>query len=254
MAAYVDAHCHLDLLPGIHTDPSTENETGIKSLTVTNAPYLLAPNQQLFAGCEHIRVGLGFHPEVVGDPRLLAQLPQQLALFAAQLPATRYVGEVGLDGSPDWRSTWANQLSVLQQVAAHCQGAGRKIISAHSRRAVPQVLDLLASAKMRDQHNQLVLHWFSGNAQELADAAARGAYFSVNHRMLQAARSRQLIALMPRSRVLTETDAPFSFDATHNTRQASVHFTIEQLGNIWCITSQQARELVWQNFVRLLST
>ncbi|RZK32616.1 MAG: TatD family deoxyribonuclease [Hymenobacter sp.] len=252
MPAYVDAHCHLDLLPNIHTDPFRENTGAIKTLTVTNAPYLFEPNQQLFTDCEHIRVGLGFHPEVLGDPRLLAQLPQQLELFDAQLPAARYIGEVGLDGSPAWKESWPAQLTVLQHVAVQCERMGNKILTVHSRRAVADVLALLTSKRMIAQNNQVILHWFSGTTRELEAAIATGVYFSVNHQMVRSAKGKQLISLMPPNKVLTETDAPFTFDASITTREQSLMQTISQLALIWQMTQEQARAMVWDNFKQLL--
>lgn len=253
MPAYVDAHCHLDLLPGIHTDPFQENTGAIKTLTVTNAPYLFEPNQRLFAGCEHIRVGLGFHPEVLGDPRLLAQLPQQLELFDAQFSAARYIGEVGLDGSPAWKESWPAQRAVLQHVAVQCERVGHKILTVHSRRAVAEVLALLTSKRMIAQNNHVILHWFSGTPRELEAAISAGVYFSVNHQMVRSAKGKQLISLMPPSQVLTETDAPFTFDATITTREQSLVNTIGQLALIWQMSQEQARALVWNNFKRLLT-
>lgn len=254
MPAYVDAHCHLDLLPGIHTDPFRENTGAIKTLTVTNAPYLFEPNQRLFADCEHIRVGLGFHPEVLDDPRLLAQLPHQLEVFDAQLPAARYIGEVGLDGSPAWKESWPAQLAVLQHVAAQCEGAGDKILTVHSRRAVAETLTLLASRRMIAQNNRVILHWFSGTARELETAISAGVYFSVNHQMVRSVKGKQLIYLMPPNRVLTETDAPFTFDATITTREQSLMQTVGQLALIWQMTPDQAQALVWDNFKLLLTS
>lgn len=254
MPAYVDAHCHLDLLPDIHTDPLRENTGAIKTLTVTNAPYLFEPNQRLFADCEHIRVGLGFHPEVLGDPRLLAQLPQQLEVFDAQFSAARYIGEVGLDGSPAWKESWPAQLAVLQHVAAQCERAGNKVLTVHSRRAVVETLTLLASRRMIAQNNRVILHWFSGTARELDAGVAAGVYFSVNHQMVRSAKGKQLISLMPPSRVLTETDAPFTLDAAVPTREQSLEHTVGQLALIWRVTPENARALVWANFKQLLTS
>jgi TatD DNase family protein len=253
MPTYVDAHCHLDLLPGIHENPLRENERDIKTLTVTNAPYLFEPNQRLFAGCDHIRVGLGFHPEALGDPRLLAQQGQQLALFDAQLPSARYVGEIGLDGSPAWKQTWSAQLAVLQHIATQCEQTDNKVLTVHSRRAVAEVLALLASKRMVDQSNRLILHWFSGSARELAMAAAAGAYFSVNHRMLRSTKGQQVVASIPQDRVLTETDAPFSFDTDIQSREQSLIETVNQLATIWHLPHEQARDLVWENFKQVLT-
>jgi TatD DNase family protein len=195
---------------------------------------------------------LGFHPEALGDPQLLAQQGQQLALFNAQLLTARYVGEVGLDGSPARKQIWSEQLAVLQHIATQCEQTDNKVLTVHSRRAVAEVLDLLASKRMVAQNNRLILHWFSGSARELA-AAAAGAYFLVNHRMLRSAKGQQAVASMPQNRVLTETDAPFTLDTDIQSREQSLTETVHQLATIWRLSHEQARTLVWENFKRVLT-
>ena len=123
----------------------------------------------------------------------------------------------------------------------------------HSRRAVAEVLALLASKRMVDQSNRLILHWFSGSARELAMAAAAGAYFSVNHRMLRSTKGQQVVASIPQDRVLTETDAPFSFDTDIQSREQSLIETVNQLATIWHLPHEQARDLVWENFKQVLT-
>lgn len=252
MPAYIDTHCHLDLFPGIREHPQTEDTDGIKTITVTNAPYLFAPNQALFAQSRNIRVALGFHPEALGDQRLLAQQKPQLRLFDEHLASTRYVGEVGLDGSATWKHTWAAQLAVLQHVSAQCEQMGGKIITAHSRGAVAEVVGQLAPLHLRAQQNRLILHWFSGTYHELQVAVQAGAYFSVNHRMVHTKKGKDLIASMPQARVLTETDAPFTFDAQIRSRKQSLMTTVDALASIWETSHEQAQTLVWANFQALL--
>ena len=102
------------------------------------------------------------------------------------------------------------------------------------------------------QNNRVILHWFSGTVRELETAVAAGVYFSVNHQVVRSAKGKQLISLMPPNRVLTETDAPFTFDATITTREQSLRQTVGQLALIWQMTQEQARALVWDNFKQLL--
>lgn len=252
MASYVDAHCHLDLLPGIHQNPFLENSSGIKSITVTNAPYLYEPNQRLFADSEHIRVALGFHPEVLGDSRILAQDAHQLQLFDSLISEARYIGEVGLDGSSFWHETWSKQVSVLKHIAATCRRSSGKILTVHSRRAVKEVLDLLAPKCLKDNGNQLILHWFSGTKRDLEFAKAAPVYFSVNHRMLRSSNGRQAIAMIPKDKILTETDAPFTFGDGVTTRIESLDETLYNLGLLWKLTPAEAQDVIWGNFRDML--
>ena len=252
MPTYIDTHCHLDLFPGIREHPLTEDIGGIKTITVTNAPYLFTPNQALFAQSRNIRVGLGFHPEALGDQRLVAQQRPQLQLFDEHIANARYIGEIGLDGSSAWKQTWAAQLAVLQHISTQCQQIGGKVITAHSRGAVADVLGYLATPQLRTQKNKLILHWFSGTPQELQLAVQAGAYFSVNHKMVHTKKGKDLIAAMPQTHVLTETDAPFTFDTQVRSRKQSLVATVDALAIIWETSHEQAQKLVWANFQALL--
>ena len=55
-----------------------------------------------------------------------------------------------------------------------------------------------------------VLHWFSGPRRDLECAIELGCWFSVGPAMLRSRTGRALAALMPRDRVLTESDGPFA--------------------------------------------
>ncbi len=54
-----------------------------------------------------------------------------------------------------------------------------------------------------------VLHWFTGTEAEARRAVELGCYFSINREMLRSEKHRKLVSLLPRDRLLTETDGPF---------------------------------------------
>ena len=55
-----------------------------------------------------------------------------------------------------------------------------------------------------------ILHWFSGSAADVARAVAWGCYFSINSAMLESECGRASVKSLPRERLLTETDSPFT--------------------------------------------
>jgi len=55
----------------------------------------------------------------------------------------------------------------------------------------------------RSRHPGMILHWFLGDAAEVARAAKAGCYFSVNGAM-----SDEVLRRFPADRVLPETDFP----------------------------------------------
>ncbi|MFC3692286.1 Qat anti-phage system TatD family nuclease QatD [Chenggangzhangella methanolivorans] len=197
----IDFHCHIDL----YSDPAAvlnEAETrGVYVLAVTTTPKAWAGNLKLVAGRRRVRLGLGFHPELV-ETRY-----SEIALFEHLVPEARYIGEVGLDGSPEHSAGFDRQRKIFERILRASSMAGGRVLSLHSRRAAGAVMDCLD--RFPDA-GTAILHWFSGDRSELDRAIRRGCWFSVGPSMLTSAKGMALAKAMPRDRVLTETDAPFA--------------------------------------------
>lgn len=197
----IDLHCHLDLYPDPAAMIRSVTDRGIYVLSVTTTPRAFPVMKQMIKGSQRIRLGLGLHPELV------AQRHAEVDLFPALLGETNYVGEVGIDGSPQHRESLTLQDRTFRKILEHCSRHGGRILSVHSRGAAGRVLDCLEGAPGAGTP---ILHWFSGSAKELERAVALGAWFSVGPAMLRSERGRQLVLGMPRDRILTETDGPFA--------------------------------------------
>lgn len=100
---------------------------------------------------------------------------------------------------------------------------------------------------------RFVLHWFTGTNAEAERAASMGAYFSINAAMLQNPRHRKTIALLPISRVLTETDGPFTKVLGRPDCPKDVHRTVEELAKVRGVDSVELSEIILLNLLRLLS-
>jgi len=197
----IDFHCHIDLYPDPRAVLDQAEARGAHVLAVTTTPKAWSGTCKLVGSRRRIRTGLGLHPELV------AERHGELPLFAYLLGETRYVGEIGLDGGPHMRGSFKLQEKVLEEILQHCSAAGGRILSLHSRRAASGVLDRLEA---NPGAGVPVLHWFSGTRKELDRAISMGCWFSVGPLMLASAKGRALVELMPKDRVLTETDAPFA--------------------------------------------
>lgn len=196
----IDFHCHLDLYPNPEGVADEAQRRGIGVLSVTTTPSAWPGTSRLGQARPAIKTAIGFHPQLASERR------HELRIFDRYLRETHFVGEVGLDGSPEFKGTWALQLYVFEHILEACSSAGDKIVSIHSRRAATSVLDFL------DIFTAIypILHWFSGNKAELDRAIARRCWFSVGPAMLAGAKGRSLVAAMPRDRVVLETDGPFA--------------------------------------------
>ncbi len=196
----IDLHCHLDLFPDPAAIAAQCVARRLYVLSVTTLPSAFEGTAALVPVGGRIRTALGLHPE------LAAARTHELALFERLLPRTRYVGEVGLDGSRDHRQTLDVQRTVFNTVLRLCRQAGGKTLTIHSRGAITAVLDALTREPRAGQY---VLHWFLGTSSQVARAVELGCWFSVGPSMLASRSGRRAVMAMPTDRVLPESDGPF---------------------------------------------
>jgi TatD DNase family protein len=239
----IDFHSHLDLYPNFRQIVDECGKRGIYVLSVTTTPSAWEGTSGLSASHSRIKTALGLHPQ------LAHQRKAELDLFEHLLPQTPYVGEVGLDGSPDLKPIWADQLAVFDRVLAACEDQKGKVISIHSRRAAKPVLDALAT---HPRCGVPVLHWFSGSQRELDRAIAMNCWFSVGPAMLAGNRGKSLVGRMPRNRVLTETDGPFAQVDGRSALPWDVARAVETLAALWDLTVSETERAIDENLRDIL--
>lgn len=242
---WVDFHCHLDLYRDHAAVIAECDKERVATLAVTTTPKAWKRNREMAAGSQHVRVALGLHPQLV------AERAGELPLFEALLPDARYVGEIGLDAGPRFYRSFPEQERIFERILRACAEQGGKILTVHSVRAVPKVLDRIEAALPQDR-GRVILHWFTGTPAEARRAAAMGCYFSINREMLRSDRHRKLVAGLPLDRLLTETDGPFvEIDGTP-VRPPSVADTVAELGDLRGIDSGELGKKIISNLRALV--
>jgi TatD DNase family protein len=238
----IDFHAHLDLYPDPIATIRECVDRNLFVLSVTTTPSAWSGTAALSKNAARIRTAIGLHPQIAQERQ------RELPLFEELLPRTRYVGEIGLDGGPEFKSTWDVQRRVFDEILRMCGAAGGRIMTIHSRRAATPVLDSLAA---RSEAGLAVLHWFSGSRRELQRAIDQGCWFSVGPAMLAGEKGRAMTAIMPPERILTESDGPFAqidgrplFPWDTNTAEST-------LANIWGISVEESRHQLMENLRRL---
>lgn len=197
----IDFHCHLDL----YKDPISLLPEVKKRCTyvlaVTTSPRAWQKTKQVFAGIDCIQVALGLHPEI------LSSKTGEIDMLLSNIRHCEFIGEVGMDGSVQYKSSLQTQKDLFKEVVQTTEECGGRTISIHSRNAVKDVLDIIED----DMASSVpILHWFSGTVKEIERANALGCWFSVNPVMLGGSKGKNLVSKMPLSRILPETDAPFT--------------------------------------------
>ena len=226
-----DTHFHLDLQKDRVAAIRQIEENSIYTIAVTNVPDLYRKELSEVVS-KYIRLGLGFHPELVH------QYKNQIPMMWDLLPETRYIGEVGLDFVD--KTYEREQVAFFSELVERCRFDGNKIVTIHSQKAVSKVLDILGD----NFRFKAILHWFTGDKDELEEAVECGCYFSVNGAMINSKRFLEMLPLIPANRLLLETDSPFTyFKRTH----------FETLRDIEVNLREYKPDVdVWVNFRRLL--
>ncbi len=215
---------------------------GTYVLAVTTTPKAWRGTSRLVGKRPRVRIAVGLHPELV------AQRHHEVALLCGLLVETRYVGEIGIDGSPPHRGSIELQKSVFDRILAACAAAGGRVMSIHSRGAPAAVLDALERQRTSGVP---ILHWFSGTKTELARADALGCWFSVGPAMLRSRKGRELAAAMPVDRLLTETDAPFGRDGDSPLMPWQAYDCLNELADLKGLTVDILRRQLIANLRRL---
>jgi len=247
MSYYIDAHCHVDLLKDIQQTWINEDRLPIKTISVTNAPFIFEPCRSLFINSKNIRVALGMHP-VLTD-----RYGSQLNLFEQLINETKYIGEIGLDGSIRFKKSWNYQKEVFIEILKHCKEKDKKILTIHTRNAANEIIQLLAKY-LKNSSCKVIFHWYSGDQNDLKIAIQNGYYFSINHKMVSTIKGKQIIMAIPNHLLLTETDAPFTFDNEITSRMESLKVSIEGISTIKKIDILLMKEIVYDNFKFMLQS
>jgi TatD DNase family protein len=242
LAPLIDTHCHVDLFPDPRALVRDIERRRVYTVAVTNTPSVFTRLCEIVGDARFVRPALGLHPELVAERH--RELPQ----FGKLLSRTRYVGEVGLDYQTTVESERTLQRRVLASIIEHCDAAGRKVVTVHSRRAAEDVVSAFGE-RFRGTY---ILHWYSGGVKALRRALANGAYFSFNTAMVRSERGRSIVAEVPRERVLTETDGPFVAVDGAPAEPHRVLIILESLAELWGTTVDEARRTVYANFASVL--
>lgn len=237
MMRLYDTHFHLDLQKNVKAAIEEINANKIYTIAMTNLPVLYEKEKQQYDS-PYIRTALGFHPELIGEYK------KYIPLMWEKLSEARYIGEVGLDFTD--KTYQADQVSFFSELVQRCRKDETKIISIHSRKAEREVLDVLDDAFSF----KAILHWYSGDESLLNRAVKMGCYFSVNGNMLKSRKIERMLEIVPKNRILLETDSPFG--DTIKSHAESLKILIDGLSSKYVMLAEEIEGILWNNFQDLL--
>ena len=216
----IDTHCHFDMMPNPEAYISAKEKAGDIVIGMTNLPAHFKMGFPHVKRYKHIRLALGLHPLLASENK------NELPLFNCLLGQTSYIGEIGLDFSKEGLSTMEDQIYVLRKLLEKIKGK-KKIISVHSRKAENELFDLLCEYNIQN----VIFHWYTGPIDLIPSIISKGYYFSINEAMTISNKGRAIIKVIPRNRILTESDAPFNNKTDIKEAQINMHITENEVKN-----------------------
>lgn len=239
----IDFHCHVDLYPKARDVYAGTIERNVFTWLVTTSPKAFQATSHVLEKHESVMISPGLHPEIVADRF------QELEILLGLIQNVAAVGEIGLDGSKRYSTSYAMQRRVFSEAVRKCHDVGGRAMSIHSRQAVP---DVLAALKAFPSHGIPILHWFTGTATELRDALAQGCWFSIGPAAFNSAAGRALATKLPKHRVVPESDGPFAQFDNRTVMPWDFNITVRLLSDAWSMPENDVKLQLLNNAEMLL--
>ncbi len=211
----VDNHCHLDIADGdwLGTEDAISRaaEVGVRRIVQIGCDLPGARwAVEAAARYDALVAGVALHPNEAPRHAAAGTLDEALAeieALAGAHPGVRAVGETGLD---HFRTGEEGRAAQVESFRRHIDLAKRldKTLVIHDRDAHEEVLAVLDEEGAPERW---VMHCFSGDADLARRCLDRGAYLSFAGTVTfkNAQPLRDALVVVPRDRLLVETDAPY---------------------------------------------
>ncbi|MEM3077935.1 MAG: TatD family hydrolase [Nitrososphaerales archaeon] len=208
----VDAHIHL-------SDPDLNKELSYIIAFLKNSNMILLSNSMdLESSIKTLELSkslqgkllpfIGIHPWSAQSENL-----ENFEVFLnKEKNLIKGIGEIGLDRKyAQNEEAYKRQVSVFKKQLEFAEKL-EKPVSIHSRGSQKDVIDILSSFELKG----VLLHWFSGDYQQLNRAMDKGYYVSFGPTIIYSKKSRDLAERTSKDLILTETDGPVRYACFDN--------------------------------------
>ncbi len=206
-----------------------------------------------------VRPAFGLYPVTAVLPELLAMgvdypvddppMPAEdaIAWLADNIDDCFAVGEIGLDHHWVPSALWDRQEAIFRALVRLAMAADRAIII-HTRKAERRTLEILTELGAR----RVNWHCYSSKVKLGSQIAAAGHYLSIPANARKADNFRRLLEILPRDRILLETDCPYLSPVSGTLNEpANVAGTAAFAAELWSCSPESVDEQLTENFTRL---
>ncbi len=202
---------------------------------------------------ENMYTAIGIHPS---DTRFLSDMEGELSRIEEMIRDKKSkcvcLGEIGLDYHyPD-----TDKEKQLRYFEAQMQLADRLGIpvSIHDREAHQDTLDVIK----KYPRVKGILHSFSGSVEMARELISLGYYISFSGTLTftNARKPKEVAAILPRDKVLIETDCPYLAPHPHRGRinhSGYLEYTNACLASIWGVTPEECAKITEENAKRIFA-
>lgn len=247
----IDTHCHIytpEKFPPIEELVSRCQAVNVTQMIVIGIDYETnLQSLELAESHSCITFTVGCHPNHAAnfDEKLRAQI-----LELSQHPKCVGIGETGLDYYWD-HATKEQQMVALDFQVELARKIGKPVVF-HCREANQDFIAYLESHEL----GAAVWHCFSGSEEDAERASAQGLYFGIDGPITYPKNSdlRSVVAMLPRDRILLETDSPYMapvpYRGKSNSPEYLPHICV-QLAEVLQISPSECDLLTTENAQRL---
>ena len=200
---------------------------------------------------ENMYTAIGIHPS---DTRFLSNIDAELSDIEALItdPSNKCVclGEIGLDYHYD-DTDKGKQMEYFERQMLLAEKLGLPV-SIHDREAHQDVMDVIR----RHPNVKGILHSFSGSAEMALELVKLGYYISFSGTLTftNARKPREVAAVLPKDKVLIETDCPYLTPHPHRGKtnhSGYLSYTNATLADIFGVSEEECARITEENARRV---
>ena len=256
----IDTHAHVtkrfaedvnNIIEGAKKNGISKIILAASNLEESKENIKLAYENNIFAAC------IGIHPQQT-DPEIILSIDEQIDELDKLAEENRKlvvaIGECGLDATPPppeekERSTKDQERLFRGQIAVALKH--KLPIVVHSRKTVDEVVSILS------EYPELkgVVHCYTGGKKRIQKVLDLGNfYFGIDGNLTYEDGLAEVVANIPKDRLLLETDSPFLSPVPHRgeiCKPEYIRFTYQKVAEIWKMNIEETEKMIDGNARRL---